>query len=195
MYLRNLFCRVKYLSIGFQEKEEDMNKKEDTAKDLLNAFAEELSGGTNTTKLKALYEVNHLDEDLSIGFNDYFLLQAFRHVIQTKSSEGGISLISNEDNNGVPQFYKDKSYIQKAFEIKKYGRNHVVQISIQEKGVFKSLIDNEFINSLIWGIDPAQDYLEGTRFDQEMDSIHFIYTGDNSSKTDEIVILSIQSFV
>ena len=134
-----------------------MSKKCEAIDDLVNSFADELSGGTNTTKLKALYEANHLDEDLSIGFNDYFLLSAFRYITLMKTATGAISLISNEDNVGVQQY-------------------------------------NEFINNLIWGIDPAQDYADGTQFNKQMESIHFIYTGDDNSGSDEIVILSIQSY-
>ena len=171
-----------------------MSKKCEAIDDLVNSFADELSGGTNTTKLKALYEANHLDEDLSIGFNDYFLLSAFRYITLMKTATGAISLISNEDNVGVQQYKENKNYDHKTFEIRKNNRKHVIQISIQQSGIFKSLLSNEFINNLIWGIDPAQDYADGTQFNKQMESIHFIYTGDDNSGSDEIVILSIQSY-
>lgn len=144
-------------------------------------------------KNKDILASDCVEYDLSIPFQDYFLLSVFRYLYQKESVCSEVLLVSKEDNAGVRDFCKNKDFLEKVFAINKNGVRYVLRVCIESNGVFKSIHDEKMINFLIWGIDPEQNYISGFKFEESGDSVHFVYDGKVEGGINEIVILSIQS--
>ncbi len=150
-------------------------------------------GNIPVGKIENSFTVNRIESDLSIPFQDYFLLSVFRYLYQKESVCSEVLLVSKEDNAGVRDFCKNKDFLEKVFAINKNGVRYVLRVCIENNGVFKSIHDEKMINFLIWGIDPEQNYISGFKFEESGDSVHFVYDGKVEGGINEIVILSIQS--
>jgi len=167
-----------------------MNKKTD-----IESSQNIISTGEHAKRVEVLYKMGHIERDLSLPFETYFLLHAFRYLTMTNSGKGGLLLLSTESDSGVKDFLKGKEFIHKNFVVERKKRKHLLRISIQKNGIFKALHDIDFINTFVWGLDPAQNYIEGICYNLEIESLHYIYTGDQINKCDEIVVLSVQTIL
>ena len=104
---------------------------EKTAEKLLEEFTEILSRrGTVSKKLKSLYESCHIDQDLTVGLDNYFHIAVTLWLSLKKAEKGNFYCLSYEDNIGIDELYNDKKFIHKSFEIiKMNNRRHVLKTS------------------------------------------------------------------
>lgn len=127
---------------------------------------------------------------LTVSFVEYFSAAAYRHLNMHFSEKIKVYMLPSEDGEfSINKLGKEKSkYID--FQIEKNGKIFRCKLLISQNSKCNSLLTPEFINGLIWAIDPTQDYAPMENLAVKEESVSYVFHIEVYGYSDESIILN-----
>lgn len=127
---------------------------------------------------------------LTVNFIEYFAAAAYRHLSMHSVEKIKVYILPSEDGAFVIEKEKKEKLKGISFKIEKLGMTSSFKLLMTQNSKCDSLLSSEFINSLIWAVDPVQDYIEMPALELDKESSTFLFHIEIEGFPDECIFLN-----
>lgn len=130
-------------------------------------------------------------EKLTVDFIEYFSAATYRHLSMHFNEKIKVYMLPSEDGVFAINKMEKEEAKNIDFQIKTIGKVFRFKILVSHNSKCISLLSSEFINGLIWAIDPSQDFTELDYLAVSKESISHVLNLEIDGYSDEFLILNV----